>query len=95
MLLDGEIVEELGLIGYESEKPLRLQGLGGEVVTGNRYLASIRPEGAGQDEQGGGLSGSVGANQPDHFTGGHAKTEARNGDLGAKRLCQPGYLQHR
>ena len=69
MLLDGQVLEEVRLVGHEGERGLGRHRVGGQIVTGHPDPSPARHGDPGQALEGGGLAGAVGADQPEDLPG--------------------------
>src|SRR3954462_15286529 len=67
VLLDGEVVEEVWLISDERERPLRIQRIALDVMSGNRHAASRGTDDPREAAQCRRFSRTVRAHQAEHF----------------------------
>ena len=65
VLDDGQVLEQLRLVGHERELPLGLDRLGGDVVAADGDVAVARCVDAGEAAQRGGLARAVRPDQAD------------------------------
>ena len=91
MLGDGEIVEQLRLIGNEREPRLGGHRVALQVDVGNANASRRGLQDAGEGAQGGGFAGPVGTHQPEHVARRHAKRQRLHGHGVAIQL---GVLDH-
>ena len=79
VVLDGEVLEQVGLVGDEGKMAARVDGLGGHVVAAKRDVAGGRRHDAGQAPQGRRLAGTVGAHEAEDVARLDAQRDAIDG----------------
>ena len=76
MLFDGEMLEQLWLVGNEGEERLCLLGRSRHVVAAHAHGAARRHDDPGDAAERGRLSRAVGADEAEHFAGSDVKGHA-------------------
>ena len=98
-LTAGQDLVDRHLLGHVAEQVAHAPRFAQGIEAGDAHAAGIRGEQGGQDAQGGGLAGAVGAEQAVEAAGGHRQIEAVEGHhlgtLAAVGLAQVPQLQHR
>src|SRR5450759_869026 len=79
MFFDGEVLEEFGLVGDETEARFRHLGLFTEVDAAHSHLTGIRPCDAGEHVQRRGFASPVPAEEADDLSGLDAEGEIIHG----------------
>jgi hypothetical protein len=88
VLLHGQVLEQVRLVGEPGEAPFRGDGIGDDVVTVDRDPACRRAQDADEAAQRRRLAGAVRADEPEDFAGGHGEVELLHGREGAVVLRQ-------
>src|SRR5215470_13691080 len=94
MLLDGQIVEEMRLVGNEGERALRLDRIALNVMAGDQDGAARRRNDAGETAKRRGLPRSIGPDEPEHFAHADVEGERANGGERAVELPEISDLDH-
>ncbi len=94
VLAHGEVVEQPRLIGKEGEVPLGVDRIFQQIASADVHAAAARRDDAGDRPQGRRLAGAVRADEPEHFSGTHAKRQVANGSEVAEQFGEPGNLYH-
>src|SRR5450759_340222 len=94
MFLDGEVLEEFGLVGDEAEARFRHLGLFTEVDAAHSHLSGIRPRDAGEHVQRRGFAGPVPAEQADDLSGLDAEGEIIHGFYRAEAFGEMTCFNH-
>src|SRR3954467_1946415 len=94
MLFNGEIVEQVGLVRNESERPLRGHRLGPEVMAGDFNPAACGYDDSSDAADGGRLPRAVGTDQAQHLAGSHRKAEPLDSGEVPVKFVQAIHLDH-
>ena len=94
MLLDREVLEQVGLIRHEGEGGLGRHRIGGQVVAGDPDPAARGNGDAGDALQGRRLAGAVGTHQTHDLAGLHLEGEVLDRGQVPVQLLQPLDLDH-
>jgi hypothetical protein len=95
VLLDGQVVEEVRLVGDEGELALGRDGVGGEVHAGHAHAPRRGDEDAGAAAERGGLAGAVGPDQPDDLPRVDRERDAAHGEGAVVALAQRADVEQR
>ena len=94
VLHDGEVVEQLRLVGHEREPPLRLDGVRDDVVPADRDCAAGRALDADDAAKRGRLAGAVRADEADDLSRPRREREVVHGGEGAVALGEVRDVDH-
>jgi len=93
VFLDGEVLEEVRLIGHECQPASGFERVLDQVVAVDADAAGGRAQNAGEGSQRRGLAGAVGTDQPDDLAGGDGERQvvdrgerAGGGRVGASEM---------
>ena len=95
VLDDGQVLEQLWLVGDERQATLRLDRVRDDIVAVDRDGAGARRLDAHDAPERGRLAGAVGANQADDLAALYAKRQAADGGEPAIEFREVLYLNHR
>ena len=89
VLAAGEILIDRGGLAGQADHLAHGGGLAGHVVAGHPGLAGVGAHQGGQDPNGGGLAGAVGAEEPEHGAGWDGQVQVLQGVDLPEGLAQP------
>ena len=92
--VDGQVLEQLRLVGHERELPLRLDRVRHDVVPADRDRALGRPLDADHASKRGGLARAVRSDQADDLTWLHVEREVVHGGELSVALGEMGDVDH-